>query len=454
MHIWSRVHRTSRVTRISHRRDARRPRRPVRGLETHLSRPATRRTARVPEAHRSPGCADGQTRRTRGRVTSAPASQRRRCVDGYGGSRGAAHHRRLRLRRCPVRGQRPVPLRRLLPLHPLPAQERHRGVRQCARRAWLGSDPAGRGGVCASGFPRAGGRRSSASGAARLSSAEIPGRPSTPASGSARSTETPASGPSRMRSSPTRQAGSRSRTTGCRATRRRGPGTPRVADPQEGRRTRSSSTTTRPSRASESTTAFSSRSARRGAVATVRSTSARRCRNEPSKRDCFRAGASRVPREGHSRAQRACVAARDPGQADRRAEIHQRLGGRARECSAGAPLDALDVDVAREHVLVEREVPKRRGGVRADTGEHGEVRRPSGGRDVARRAVERERAAVVAEALPLDDDVTRRGGRQGCSARPPPEPPLVPRDDTLDLRLLQHHLADEDRVRISRPAPR
>ena len=77
-------------------------------------------------------------------------------------------------------------------------------------------------------------RRSQASGAARLSSAEIPGRPSTRASGSARSTETPASGPNRMRSSPTRQTGSRSRTTGCPAIRRRGPGTSRVTDPQEG----------------------------------------------------------------------------------------------------------------------------------------------------------------------------------------------------------------------------
>ena len=44
----------------------------------------------------------------------------------------------------------------------------------------------------------------------------------------------------------------------------------------------------------------SSTPARCGASATARSAAARRWRNEPSKRDCFRAGSSRVPREGHS----------------------------------------------------------------------------------------------------------------------------------------------------------
>jgi len=44
----------------------------------------------------------------------------------------------------------------------------------------------------------------------------------------------------------------------------------------------------------------SSTPARCGASATARSAVARRWRNEPSKRDCFRAGSSRVPREGHA----------------------------------------------------------------------------------------------------------------------------------------------------------
>ena len=71
----------------------------------------------------------------------------------------------------------------------------------------------------------------------------------------------------------------------------------------------------------------------------------------------------------------------------------------------------------------------------------------------ARRAVQAERAPVVAEPLPLADHLRRRrrprAPRASASARAS-EPA---RDDALDLRLLQHHLADEDRVRIARPAP-
>src|SRR5207244_11236412 len=45
-------------------------------------------------------------------------------------------------------------------------------------------------------------------------------------------------------------------------------------------------------------------------------------------------------------------------------------------------------------------------------------------------------------------------GRERRRRRPPLEPRVPARNHALDLRLLQHHLADEDRVRIGGPTPR
>src|SRR6188472_1233237 len=67
--------------------------------------------------------------------------------------------------------------------------------------------------------------------------------------------------------------------------------------------------------------------------------------------------------------------------------------------------------------------------------------------------MERKRAPVVAEALPLDDHLARRGGCEGCGGRPPFEPALVARHDALDLGLLEHDLRNEDRVGIPGPPP-
>ena len=72
----------------------------------------------------------------------------------------------------------------------------------------------------------------------------------------------------------------------------------------------------------------------------------------------------------------------------------------------------------------------------------------------ARGAVQAERAPVVAEPLPLADHVRRRTRRERLGRRPALEPGEPARDHALDLRLLQHHLADEDRVRIARLPPR
>ncbi len=68
--------------------------------------------------------------------------------------------------------------------------------------------------------------------------------------------------------------------------------------------------------------------------------------------------------------------------------------------------------------------------------------------------MEGERPSVVAESLPFDDHLRGRGGGERLGSRPPLEPAAIARDDPLDLRLLKHHLGDEDHVGIARATPR
>ena len=97
----------------------------------------------------------------------------------------------------------------------------------------------------------------------------------------------------------------------------------------------------------------------------------------------------------------------------------------------------------------------RSGGVRPDAGQLGQVVRPTVAR--RRRGAARcrlSRAPVVAEPLPLADHVGGRGCGERLERRPALEPGQVPRHDPAHLRLLQHHLRDEDRVRVARLPPR
>ena len=87
-------------------------------------------------------------------------------------------------------------------------------------------------------------------------------------------------------------------------------------------------------------------------------------------------------------------------------------------------------------------------------GQLGQVVGPAALGDRSRRAVQVDRAPVVAEPLPLDDDVGRRRGGERVDRRPALEPARAARHDAVDLRLLQHHLADEDRVRVGGLPPR
>ena len=147
----------------------------------------------------------------------------------------------------------------------------------------------------------------------------------------------------------------------------------------------------------------------RGSAATRRSSAARRWRNEPSKRDCLRSGSKRIPRDGHSVGQRADAAARHPREADRRAEVEERLQRIRPERVAGALLDPRHVRVDGQHRLAEGLVANRGRRVRPDARQLGQVVRPAVGGDRARGAVEVQRAPVVAEALPCADRV---GGRR------------------------------------------
>src|SRR5437867_10633388 len=83
----------------------------------------------------------------------------------------------------------------------------------------------------------------------------------------------------------------------------------------------------------------------------------------------------------------------------------------------------------------------------------GQVVGPAVRDDLTGGTVQVEGAAVVAESLPGADRVTRRRGRERLRARPAVEPGQVIRDHALRVRLLEHHLRDEDRVGIARAPP-
>ena len=78
---------------------------------------------------------------------------------------------------------------------------------------------------------------------------------------------------------------------------------------------------------------------------------------------------------------------------------------------------------------------------------------PLGGAPVG-RALERQGAAVVAEALPQLEHIGHRGGRQGIHRGKRRQEPFPEATDARHLGLLQHDLRDEHRVRIVHMAPR
>ena len=130
----------------------------------------------------------------------------------------------------------------------------------------------------------------------------------------------------------------------------------------------------------------------------------------------------------------------------------------------------LEIDEAREHAgdirihggdcLIEGEAGERSGGVAADAREAGNGR--GVGRELSAMllrhgpggAVEIPRPGVVAEPLPGVEHIRLAGRGERLEAGETGEPALEVGDDRGDLRLLEHELRDEDRVRIGGAPPR
>ena len=152
--------------------------------------------------------------------------------------------------------------------------------------------------------------------------------------------------------------------------------------------------------------------------------------------------------------QRTGVAAWNTCDTDGRAEIHERLRGRSCE---GFPVLRRTRSTLTSTGRTSSPNAKQRRAAAVYGPTPGSSVRSSGqpvGGDPVRSPLELHCAPVVAEPLPLSNDTGRRGRRERLDARPALEPRQVARNDSLDLRLLEHHLRDEDRVRVTGPAPR
>ena len=147
---------------------------------------------------------------------------------------------------------------------------------------------------------------------------------------------------------------------------------------------------------------------------------------------------------------------------------HQLAGDRPDRALAGGGLDVeLDRERARDHAgdvavderraLAERDRRDRAGRVGADAGHRAQLARPRrerAGADRLRTGVEAAGARVVAEAGPRGEHVVERRRRERGHRGKPRHPALPVGDHRGHAGLLQHDLADPDRVRIAGAAPR
>ena len=122
--------------------------------------------------------------------------------------------------------------------------------------------------------------------------------------------------------------------------------------------------------------------------------------------------------------------------------------------------DPRDVRVDHRHVALERERQDGPRRVRADSGQRQECiervrqasavrrRHPDGG------LVEMLGASRIPQTLPPAQHVAERRSRASLGCREHTEERLPLRNHAIDLRLLQHHLGDEDPPRITLAPPR
>jgi len=180
--------------------------------------------------------------------------------------------------------------------------------------------------------------------------------------------------------------------------------------------------------------------------------------------------------------ERAEQAARRGRRAQRRAELHEplieiargrdeRTGTFPQRALTSGRLDvvldagdtsehARDVAVDERRAFTERDRRDRTCGVRPDAGNLAQFARALRQLAVPLRGdrfgalLEIARARVVAEAGPRGEHVVERRIGKRAYRRKPRHPALPVRNHRLHPRLLQHDLADPDRVWIARPSPR
>jgi hypothetical protein len=144
----------------------------------------------------------------------------------------------------------------------------------------------------------------------------------------------------------------------------------------------------------------------------------------------------------------------DASEADGGAEIHQRVCSRRAERPASSLEYPADVRIDRQHRAGVREPGNGIGGVAADSGQLRQILGPAAVGDLASCPMKIQGPPVVSESLPGANHVGGRSGRERLHRRPALEPRKVTGNDPRDLRLLEHDLGDQDRVRIAGPPPR
>ena len=247
------------------------------------------------------------------------------------------------------------------------------------------------------------------------------------------------------------------------------------------------STTTRPSATRSARMRWSKLTAGVARPTSSVSTRPRAWRSLPSKRDCLPltpadptagSGAGQpCCRQRHDRPDRALRADRR-GAARGGTEVHQDLVPRptfpARDQRVGGGLGVLrsqprprragehagDVGVDDRHVSFVREREHGAGGVRADPREGEQVVERVGHdaavaiHDLPCGEVQVAGAPWITQAVPQSQHVTERRVGAGSRCRERHEERLPFRDHPLGLRLLEHHLGDEDRPRVTDASPR
>jgi len=181
--------------------------------------------------------------------------------------------------------------------------------------------------------------------------------------------------------------------------------------------------------------------------------------------------AARLRRRADRRAELHQPLVQRPGRGPRRQRLHQLTRRRPQRLAARGRLDVVldrehprqhprDVAVDQRRPLAERDRRDRPGGIRADPGHLAQlggarrqrpaelrIDRPCPGMQVAR-------ARVVAEPGPRGEHVVQRRVRQRRHGGKLRHPALPVRDHRCHPGLLQHDLADPDRIRVAGPPPR